>query len=174
MKRSTMNGSQLEALTLLRTVVGYLGEREHHSWWQSSFLNVTSRAFLTPVFARTHILAQYSGVTHAAAIIHDARIGVGSVFHLFRLPEDIEQGLHRTLSDASLAARIEVAVRDQDSALAYLTTRSTPVPTSSLGPTRVGDIHDLRSERFWSVVAGHYAQAFFTNSEIYPYFTDRS
>src|SRR5215212_10212064 len=66
-----MNATQLEALTTLRTVVGYLGERDQFAWWQSSFFAPTSRAFLAPVFGRTQALAQYAGVSRAAALVHD-------------------------------------------------------------------------------------------------------
>jgi hypothetical protein len=169
-----MKGSQLEALAILRTIVGYLGEREQHSWWQSSFLSPTSRAFLTPVFARTHVLAQYTGVTRAAGMIHDDRIGVGSVFHLFRLPEDMEQGLHRVVHDARVIARVTVAVRDHDSAVSTLRSLACAPPPAAVGPTRMGTTHDLREQHVWWLVAAHYANGFSSNAEVYPYFTDRT
>jgi hypothetical protein len=38
-------------------------------------------------------------VKEAAARVHDEYIGVGKVYHLFRLPEHIEQALHSSLRD---------------------------------------------------------------------------
>jgi len=86
-----------EFLATLRATIGYLGEREQFAWWQSSFFDQGSSAFLTPVFARTHVLAQVAGVTRAAALVHDKWIGVGDAYHLFRMPEDVEQAIHRAL-----------------------------------------------------------------------------
>lgn len=74
---ANMETTQLQQLAILRTVVGYLGERDQSAWWQSSFFGPSSRAFLQPIFARTELLAQYNGVTRAAALVHDDRIGVG-------------------------------------------------------------------------------------------------
>ena len=52
----------------LRTVVGYLGEREQYAWWQSSFFGPGSKTFLAPVFGRTQVLAQCAGVTHGGGV----------------------------------------------------------------------------------------------------------
>ena len=93
-------------LAKMRAVVGYLGERNQSGWWQSSFFAPGSQAFLAPVFGRTRLLAQCTGVAQAAAVVHDERIGVGDVYHLFRLPEDIEQALHRALHSHELSADI--------------------------------------------------------------------
>ena len=79
-----------------------------------------SQAFLTPLFARTRLLAQCSGVTRAAALIHDERIGVGDVYHLFRLPEDVEQGIHRILDEEDVCARVEASLANRETALASL------------------------------------------------------
>jgi len=67
----------IETLVKFRLAIGYLGEREQFGWWQSSFFTQGSDAFLTPIFGRTKALAQCNGVTQAAAIIHDERIGTG-------------------------------------------------------------------------------------------------
>src|SRR5690349_14523885 len=109
-----MNATQLEALATLRTVVGYLGEREQYSWWQSSVFAPAGRAILAPVLGRTQALAQYAGVRRAAALVHDERIGVGRVFHLFRLPEDVEQALHHVVQTPSVRQRIIAYVAHQD------------------------------------------------------------
>ena len=90
-----MYSEHLEYLATLRIVIGYLGERDQFAWWQSSFFSAGSEAFLSPIFARTRFLAQCTGVTQAASAIHDARIGTGNVYHLFRLPEDMAQDIHQ-------------------------------------------------------------------------------
>lgn len=115
-----MDALHLEKLTSLRILVGYLGEREQYTWWPSAFFASGSAAFLAPLFTRTQPLAQFNGVTQAAALIHDERIGIGQVYHLFRLPEDLEQGIHRTLNDATACSRLAKQAVDRTSALVNL------------------------------------------------------
>ena len=140
-----MQSAQIQAVALLRTVVGYLGEREQYGWWQSSFFGSHSKAYLAPVFGKTQYLAQWTGVTRAAALVHDERIGIGNVYHLFRLPEDMEQSLHRILQDAAVTSKVEQLVTNQATALAELRTTTGLTTTESIGPTRIGDIQQLRT-----------------------------
>ena len=86
----------------LRLAVGLLGEQEQSAWWPSGFLGRHAQAFLNPVFGGKTRMAQYHGVTEAACRIHDERIGVGRVFHLYRLPETIEQKMASALQEGSL------------------------------------------------------------------------
>jgi len=167
-----MDVTQLDHLAILRAVVGYLGEREQHAWWQSSFFSPASQAFLAPVFGRTQILAQLNGVTRAAAIVHDARIGIGQVYHLFRLPEDVEQGIHRVLHSPELYEQIAALVSDKESAMAYLRHEAGSLAGEGAGPVHIGDTHDLRDAASWSVAVAHYIRAFENRLEIYPYFND--
>ena len=168
-----MDVTSFETLACLRVVVGSLGEREQYAWWQSSFFSAQSRAFLAPVFGRTQLLAQTMGVTRAASLVHDERIGVGRVYHLFRLPEDVEQGIHRALQDAEIARRIGALIAHKDAALAYLRTEARSAVGGGVGPTRMGDDHDLRDQRHWRAIAAQYVAAFAAGAEVYPYFTDR-
>ncbi|HYN89409.1 MAG TPA: BrxE family protein [Ardenticatenaceae bacterium] len=163
-----MEVTQLERLAKMRMVVGYLGEREQYGWWQSSFFARGSQAFLAPVFARTQLLAQCAGVTRAAAVIHDERIGVGHVYHLFRLPEDVEQGLHRVLHDRGLGGEIAGLVSSREAALNYLRAVSVPPPPGGVGPTIVGDTLRLRHAHAWSTTAGHYLRAFDGGVKAFP------
>ena len=167
-----MEATQLEHLAILRAVIGYLGEREQHAWWQSSFFSPASQAFLAPVFSRTQVLAQINGVTRAASIVHDERIGVGQVYHLFRLPEDVEQGIHRALHRTELCEQIGALVSDKESAMAYLRQEAGSLAGEGTGPVHIGDIRDLRDAGSWSIAAAHYARAFDNRQETYPYFSD--
>jgi hypothetical protein len=74
-------------------LVGFLGERAQFAWWPTAFYEASSRLFLEPVFSKTSRLAQYHGVLEAARRLHDEHLSVGS-YHLFRLPEEVEQDLH--------------------------------------------------------------------------------
>ena len=163
-----MEAEFIERLVNLRLVIGYLGEREQFGWWQSSFFTQGSQAFLAPLFSRTQVLAQCNGVTHAAALVHDERIGVGSVYHLFRLPEDLEQNIHKALHEV----KPQKIISSKESALSFLQRCASKQAQMSPGPTRVGEkksIHDVNS---WQQLSGLYLYAFENSLEIYPYFSD--
>ena len=167
-----METTQLEHLARLRAAVGYLGERDQYTWWQSAFFAPTSPAFLTPVFTRTLVLAQMNGVTRAASMVHDERIGVGNVYHLFRLPEDVEQGIHRVLHNPELCEQITALVVNRESSIAYLCRIAAIPEEEDVGPMHIGEIRELRDPDHWSVAAARYARAFENHFEIYPYFAD--
>lgn len=169
-----MNDKPLEQLATLRAVVGYLGEKNQYDWWTSSFFVPNSHAFLAPVFARTPVLAQCMGVTRAAAVIHDKHIGVGRVYHLFRLPEDTEQAIHRALYEPDLCTRIAALTANRDAALAYLREIATSPVTLGTGPTSVGEAHALHDPRTWSLAASHFLYAFNYGVQVFPYLADRT
>lgn len=168
-----MDASRLEHLAVLRAVVGFLGEKSQHHWWASAFFAPESDAFLSPVFPRTEMLARCHGATQAAALVHDVRIGVGRVFHLFRLPEDMELGIHEALHDKAVVERIEAAVANTEAATSFLRESASEEGTSGKGPVSVGASEDLRDSNSWGAVAEHYATAFGSGTMIFPFFTDK-
>ena len=159
-------------ITKLRLCVGYLGEKDQFSWWQSSFFTKGSNAFLSPLFSRTQVLAQCNGVTRAAALIHDESIGVGHVYHLFRLPEDMEQGIHRILLDADAEKVIQSIAFSPETALEQLKRSIPDSQLSGEGPVRVGNVSDMQDAEYWKKVAGLYWYAFQENIRSFPYFTN--
>jgi hypothetical protein len=167
-----MDNSELESLAIDRIVVGYLGERDQFAWWQSMFFSSSASAFLAPVFAKTQLLAQASGVTLAAAVKHDERIGVGHVYHLFRLPEDIEQGIHRVLQHAEMLRRVDAAKPSKTTALDYLRRQAGSTGSAGVGPLRVGSVAELYDLTHWRAALAAYANGFEQKAEIYPYFSD--
>jgi hypothetical protein len=168
-----MEATQCETLAIMRAAIGFLGEREQYAWWQSSFFSAQNRAFLAPVFGRTQLLAQTTGVTRAASLVHDERIGVGRVFHLFRLPEDIEQGIHQALQQPAVAQRVVTMVADKAVALRYLLDVARATSAAGVGPTRIGDTSNLRDARTWRTVAAQYAHAFTAGDAVFPFYTDQ-
>ena len=163
-----------EYLTDLRAVVGYLGEHDQFDWWQSSFFGAGSTAFLSPVFPRTHALTQIAGVTQAAARSHDERIGVGSVYHLFRLPEELEQSIHRRLSDSAISGQIVGQLTSGEAALAWLRRLAQADTGTGMGPIRIGDSQAVYAAGVWSKAAILYWHGFREGFESYPYFSDRT
>ena len=103
-----------ENLLRLRLIVGYLGEKAQLAWWQSSFLDPNAKAFLQPSFPRTWRLSQYHGVIEAALRVHDEFIGIGRVYHLFRLPEEMEHSLHDAFQASSESPFMEEALASRE------------------------------------------------------------
>ena len=170
-----MSTNLFKPITKLRLCVGYLGEKDQFGWWQSSFFTKGSNAFLSPLFSRTQVFAQCNGVTRAAALIHDESIGVGHVYHLFRLPEDMEQGIHQTLQDAGAEKAAQKIASSPEVALHQLNRLAVEkIQTSGEGPVRVGNVADIQDSAYWKKVAGLYWHAFQENIQIYPYFTNIS
>ena len=103
----------------LRVLIGYLGEKDQANWWGCEFFSATATAFLAPIFNRSLFLAQYQGATAAAAKVHDEAIGVGRIYHLFRLPtsrslvptyeEQRRSSLKTRTFDSSTRSRISFA-----------------------------------------------------------------
>lgn len=163
----------VETLAMCRAAAGYLGERAQHGWWSSGFFEPSSRAFLAPVFGRTIVLAQCSGVTQAAALVHDERIGVGRVYHLFRLPEDVEQGIHQALQRPAVIQRIATLVTSTEAAVQHLREIGRTTSAAHIGPMRIGDARSMRDAGAWRAVAAQYAHAFTTGNPVFPFFADQ-
>lgn len=160
-------------LATLRAVVGFLGEKEQAGWWPSTFFGRASKAFIAPIFGRTEMLAQCTAVTQGAARVHDERIGVGHVSHLFRLPEHLEQRIHTALQDPEVIGTIGEAIATKDAALEFLGGHVGRGSGTGIGPIWVGSLADLRSADGWSVVAAHYLRGVEAGVEVFPYFANR-
>ena len=152
--------SEMQALTRLRVLVGYLGEKDQFAWWTSGFYSSSSSAFLQPAFPRTMHLAQYHGVCEAARLIHDERLSAGC-YHLFRLHEEWEQRLH----EAVLNSKPGVPT-GSDGALEELGKLASESPVggqSSTGPVKVETPNDP-----WEL-AQRYLTAFETGIQVFPF-----
>lgn len=152
----------------LRILVGYLGEKSQANWWCSEFFSTTATAFLAPIFNRTLFLAQYQGATAAAAKIHDEAIGVGQIYHLFRLPIGLEQASAEALSDADFARTVQARLANRELALARLAELAGKAEPASPGPVSLGQMsQDLKAEL--QRAAGFYWAAFTSGIQTLPY-----
>jgi hypothetical protein len=154
----------------LRLLIGFLGERSQFGWWPTSYVGPSSAMFLEPVFPKTARLAQYHGVVEAARRLHDEHIGVGSVFHLFRLPEEAEQGIHNVLLDSRESPEFFARLEDKEAALKALSDLAGGTRVASEGPTSIGSLKDVFTAPAVKVVAQHYLAAFGGSVRTYPYF----
>lgn len=163
-----MKESYLSKLLQLRLLVGFLGERAQCGWWPTAFYEPSSRLFLEPVFSKTSRLAQYHGVLEAARRLHDEHLSVGS-YHLFRLPEVVEQDLHAIVQSSVGDELANHALQRKESALDALNRLAESSCNPSVGPTAVGNIGDLDSADIPKAIAAAYLSAFKQNAKTYAY-----
>jgi hypothetical protein len=163
-----MGQSPLRTLLQLRLLVGFLGERAQYAWWPTAFYEPPSRSFVEPVFTKTSRLAQYHGVLEAARRLHDDHLNVGS-YHLFRLPEEIEQDLHAMVQGSVGEELSSEVARSKSAALDVLERLAGTSGKSSVGPMAVGSIKDLDSIDTLRAIAATYSSAFHQNTKSYPY-----
>src|SRR5439155_12420620 len=128
----------------LRLLVGYLGEKTQHGWWATDFLSPVARAFLEPSFPRTWRVAQYTAATEAARRVHDEHIGVGNVFHLFRLPEELERQLHTHMLANPAGEGLFAPLTARDSAMRALGEFAIDTDTGKEGPINIGKLSRIR------------------------------
>lgn len=151
-----------------RLLVGFLGERTQFAWWPTAFYEPSSRLFLEPVFSRTSLLAQYHGVLEAARRLHDEHLNVGS-YHLFRLPEEVEQDLHAMVQSSAGEELAGQAPQSKEAAMDSLKRLAGMKVTAGVGPTAVGNIKELDSDDVLKSIAAAYFSAFSQNAKTYPY-----
>ena len=163
-----MKEAYLSTLLQMRMLVGFLGERAQCAWWPTAFYDASSRLFLEPVFSKTSRLAQYHGVLEAARRLHDEHLSVGS-YHLFRLPEELEQDLHVIVQSRVGEELANQAPASKEAALDALKRFAATSGTSSVGPTAVGSIKDIDSTDTLKAIAAAYLSAFTQNAKTYPY-----
>jgi hypothetical protein len=149
--------------------VGALGEREFHGWWPTSFFSKSAKMFLEPVFPRTSLLAQYHGMLEAARRTHDEHLSVGS-FHVFRLPEEVEQDIHELVSSMSPDEIDDILAKDKEAGMAGLLNLADGQTEVAEGPSLCGDIEDILAGSTLSRVASVYHHAFENGERAYPYF----
>jgi hypothetical protein len=164
---------ELKKIIKLRVSVGFLGEAQQYTWWQSSFFSTMSSAYLSPVFSKTSFSAQYYGIKEAATRVHDEHIGIGKgVFHLFRMPEMYEIELHRLLEDVEIIRDAGSIVSGRDSAENFLKEYAIDPGKSEVGPVRVGDNSDIAKMSVWQAVAYFYLSAFKEGNKTFPFFSE--
>jgi hypothetical protein len=78
----------------LRALVLALGECVLPPWWKTGFMSETGFRFLERLYPHTFVHAAVYSAGKAACDIHDRAVGRVGVYHLFRLPETLEAGVH--------------------------------------------------------------------------------
>ena len=162
------HSESIRRIIQIRYLVGFLGEKSQCNWWPTSFYEASSIRFLEPVFPRTAPLAQIHGVVEAARRFHDENLSVGS-FHIFRLPEEIEQNLHEMVQVGQLELFDPNAIIDQTAALNTLAKVDNGIADGAVGPMMVGKIEDIRTSVLLDKVCAIYQAALSSNTHALPY-----
>lgn len=102
---------------------------------------------------------------------HDHFIGAGKTYHLFRLPEELEQSLHEHLVQQSADGK-QLNLAEDATLEATLNSVSDAVGKASEGPACVGNREALFDPEAWRHVAGLYAAAFSNETKVFPYFKE--
>jgi hypothetical protein len=165
-----MRDSILASYARLRLSVGCLGEKALESWWPTAFFETTSQCFLEPIFPRSYRLSQYHGIRASACRLHDEFIGIGNAFHLFRLPEEVEQDLQTTILKAPEEWFAEVNHPEQ--ALSVLKSLTTDTVDVSEGPKAIGNLKALYQPSAPQMLAQYYLGAFSQGVRCFPYFAN--
>jgi hypothetical protein len=160
-----MKDIYLSQILELRLIVGLLGEKAAHNWWPTAFFDSSSWAFLEPAFPKTFRLAQYHGVVEAARRVHDNHLNLGT-YHLFRLPEEVEQDLHAMMKGGNGQRSFPT---DKETASQSLKALAGKIPKSHIGPVSIGTIADLQSNTLVATMASIYMSAFADGHKTYPY-----
>ena len=159
----------ISQLLSLRKSVSFLGEKENFSWWQTNILNSVGLKFMQTNYPRTAHNAALDAVGMAATKEHDEKIGLGRVYHLFRLPHELEQSLHQL----SMEQEKDISFpSSKDEAIEDLKSISNEILSVEPGPCQIGTKKTIRSSFGVQEIAKHYLSAFTTNVKCFPYFSD--
>lgn len=164
-----MKPDSMESICETRILVGFLGEKQQASWWGSSFLSSSSKAFLGPIYPNSIDIAQYSGVCQAASIVHDEHIGIGKHYHLYRLPDAIERGLFKYVQTHKVFDNILHCLKTSDTATERLKELGEEAVEKSDGPVPVGQYADNKLDALIQVSRSHYITAFESGYRTFPY-----
>lgn len=156
-------------LAELRLLVGYLGENANSKWWGSNFFSSSSDAFLDPVFPRTRMLARYHGVCEAAMLVHDEHIGVGSTYHLYRMPDSVERMSSNALIDAHFQQRLSDTLASTEAAEMRLSELAATDLDKVEGPVALGNYDSANLNWQLQQAASHYSRAFKASYKCYPF-----
>jgi hypothetical protein len=163
-----LNVFPLSDILKIRILVGYLGESAQFAWWPTSFYDASSWQFLAPVFSRTTRLSQYHGVLEAARRVHDEHLSFGT-YHLFRVPEEIEQDLHNLVQRPEAEDLANPVMLGRDAALSALIDLAGTFSVNTIGPHAIGSIGELDSPTTLKTLAAAYFSAFSVGARTYPY-----
>ena len=160
-----ININHYQILARLRLSVLACGEGLPGKCWDSDGLGKTGQTDLLAVFPRTSLVAATSHAAKLAQAHHDAVTRASGVFHLFRLPTDVEASIHHELmttipNDYDIKGKLWSELDDLPKSEA----------PAQEGPVNLGEIK-LTVAKDIGKIAHAYKSAFDAGQSVVPYFT---
>jgi len=153
-----------QTLARLRLSVLVSGEKQPGLYWDSKGLSTAGQNDLRSVFPRTSLLAAANHAGELAKSHHDKLTRASGVYHLFRLPVEIETGIHRQMmEEIPNDLNLEEAIWEELAELPSITAElmKGPVDLKSL---------DLSDKKAISLLGHTYKAAFEASLSCVPYF----
>lgn len=173
-KREFVMTESVQSILNLRILTLALGEAQHAGWWRSGFLSPVGLSHLSYVYPRSNFSAAVRAAGRAAKSMHDSSIGIGNVYHLFRLPQQLERRLDDLLqeSESCLLDRFGSMLSEPEKLANELGQLGTMVGLSrpQAGPRRMGTIQALQRPETVQQLAAAYHAAFQDGIKLFPYF----
>ena len=161
------NSRTIEFLSQLRFSVLTMGEQSPDTCWNSSVFSKSGQSDLAMVFPRTATSAAISHTSALAKQHHDDRTRATGVYHLFRLPTDIEGTLHKATIEKEQAGDFNA---EFDSLVWKEISAAPPKQvTPQEGPVDLGEL-DLQKRSDLLLLGHTYKAAFDANLSCIPYF----
>ena len=151
-------------LAHLRLSVLASGEALPEKCWDSDGLSPAGQTDLAMVFPRTSVLAAATHASELARAHHDKHTRAAGVFHLFRLPTDVESAIHREMLNA-----LPGGFRPQDNLWSEMESLPEVEVSAEQGPVNLGSV-DLTSATDLSRLASAYRAAFAAELSCIPFF----
>jgi len=168
--------ADISDLLRARLCVAYLGEATAREWWKGawkgSFLQPTQlEQFLRPIFPRTFFPAALRSATQVAAAEHDdGKTAAAGMYHLFRLPIELEdQVTSHVTAFTGEAARALIASPEAATEALQRLARDAKYKAGAGGPTKVGEAG--YDPTVLGLICAAYLDAFAKRRPVYPYFT---
>lgn len=154
----------VEQFLILRLQVAYAGETSTPAWWPTTCLTPDADLDFKHLFADAAPAVAWQLSSQAACQAHDKWLS-GMDYHLFRLPEGLEEAIYHT------GLQLPVAQAQQWLAEKSLLGTGTVGTDPTTGPQRLGSSADLLSGAALAALRTCYEAAFQGGSQVFPYFT---
>lgn len=163
-----------ETIVSVRLLVGALGEKpaaNGQSWWPGHFTSGPGLRSLEKIFPKSWAQAALESVVESARRTHDDRLGAlaDRAYHLFRLPDDVEDRVADWLRRPDVALPVPPDGRD---AILQALRAYGVAETAGAGPLCLGRESRLLQASTYHELAGTYLLAADTGATVFPYFEE--
>lgn len=155
----------IEQFILLRLQVAYAGEASKPGWWPTACLTAGAALDFKALFADAAPAVAWQLSSQAACQAHDKWLS-GMDYHLFRLPEGLEEAIYHTGLQLS-STQAQALLAQKEALLAAPEAQGNP----ATGPHRLGSSADLLTGNALPALRACYAAAFAEGTQVFPYFT---